>query len=89
MVICHHPPVAAGGEGAGVVLDGHGFFGKLAWCERGPVVLVFVDIAVFVGDANAADGVGGVVLDFDKGSAFGETEGEGEETEGKEKLGDL
>jgi hypothetical protein len=88
-VVCHHPPVAARGEGACVILDRHGPCGKLAGLDDGPVVLVFVDIAVFVGDADASNGVRSIVLDFDEGGAFGEAEGEGNETEGKKELCDL
>lgn len=88
-VVRHHPPVAARGEGAGVVFDCHGFRGCRAWCDGPVVALVLIDIAVFMGDAGTADGVRGVVLDFDEGGALGEAEGEREPAEDNEELSDL
>jgi hypothetical protein len=87
-VISHHPPVAARGKGSCIVFDRHGRCGKHAGWDDRPVVLVFVDVTVFVGDADTANRVRGIVLDFDEGGAFGEAEGEWEETEGKKELGD-
>jgi hypothetical protein len=87
-VISHHPPVAARGKGSCIVFDRHGRCGKHAGWDDRPVVLVFVDVAVFVGDADTANRVRGIILDFDEGGAFGEAEGEGEETESKKELGD-
>lgn len=88
-VVRHHPPVATRSEGACVVLDRHDRCGKRTGLDDGPVVLVFVDVAVFVGDADATNEVRSIVLDFDKGGAFGEAEGEGDETKGKKELWDL
>ncbi len=84
-MVRHLPPVATRGPEACVVFDGHGFAGDFA-CGDGalPVELILVDVAVFVGGAEAADGVGCFVWDFDEGGLFGFAEGEGEEVEEEE-----
>ena len=71
-MVCHHPPVAAGRKGARVVLHCHCLQRRGAGCDGSKVALVLVHIAVFMGDACAADGVRSVVLDFDECCAFGE-----------------
>lgn len=86
------PPVFARCEDAGVVGDlaARGLFARGGFL---PDALVGVDVAVFVQEADAVEGVGGVVYDCDVGGALGGAEGEGEEDEeveeGEEGFGGL
>lgn len=61
------PPVAACGEEAGVVFNFEGFSGGVAGGDGGPFFAVLVDVAVFVDEGDADDGLGGVVADRDGG----------------------
>ena len=86
------PPVAARGQEACVVGDFEE--GRpLAGLQEVPDVLLVVQIAVFVGEADAADAVWSVVDYLDKGVAPVNAEGEGDEgaqvDEGLDGLGGL
>ena len=86
------PPVFARCEEAGVVGDlaGGGLFVGVDFL---PDAFVGVDVAVFVQEADAADGVRVAVYYCDEGGALGGAEGEGEEEEdveeGVEEFGGL